>query len=179
MFNQNQIRLQNSPSKKPEPNSLENARRSVADFYGKKLRLRVCGLWIQDEKILVIRHKGIGSKGYLWAPPGGGVSYGEHLKDALKREILEECNSEVAIGDFVLTHEYLGNELHTVELFFLINPQGCTPSLGIDPEMRVEHQIMDEMKFVSFEDALTEGLEYYHGIFKAGSISNLLNQRWV
>ena len=158
---------------------MENARQSVADIYGNKLRLRVCGLWIENEKILVIRHKGIGPKGYLWAPPGGGISYGEPLKDALKREILEECKAQVSIEDFIFAHEYLGENLHTVELFFLVNPNGSTPALGVDPEMPDDRQIMDEMKFVSFEEASFEGLEYYHGIFKAGSLLNLRNRRWV
>lgn len=128
---------------------------------------------------MVIRHRGVGPKGYLWAPPGGGVQFGEPVKTALIREVFEECRSKVEIGSFLFAHEYIGQSIHTVELFFEIFPGTSNPSLGIDPEMEQNAQIMDAIKFVSFEEALSEGLEYYHDLFKAGSISNLLKFKWV
>jgi 8-oxo-dGTP diphosphatase len=56
--------------------------------YGYRLRTRVCGLcWIND-KLLLIEHK-MGKKNSFWAPPGGGIEFGEHAEKALIREFEE------------------------------------------------------------------------------------------
>ena len=48
---------------------------AVDTMYGNRVRVRVCGILIQEDKILLINHKGVGEKGSLWAPPGGGLEF--------------------------------------------------------------------------------------------------------
>lgn len=62
----------------------------------KKVRIRVAAIIIEDSKILMVAHKK--KDRIYWLPPGGGVNFGESLEDALKREIAEEVNINVAVG---------------------------------------------------------------------------------
>ncbi|MGB4270465.1 MAG: NUDIX hydrolase [Spirochaetota bacterium] len=66
----------------------------------KKIRIRVAGLVVEENKILMIAHKK-GSEIY-WLLPGGGVEYHEALDEALKREFIEELGLTVEVGDIAL-----------------------------------------------------------------------------
>lgn len=66
----------------------------------KKIRIRVAGLVVEENKILMIAHKKRG--GIYWLLPGGGVEYQESLDEALKREFFEELGLAVEVGDIAL-----------------------------------------------------------------------------
>lgn len=55
-------------------------------------RVSVRGIMIKDNKFLLGRHGEDGT----WETFGGGLDFGEDLKEALKREILEETGCEVS-----------------------------------------------------------------------------------
>jgi len=59
----------------------------IHEHYGEKLRVRVCGVCIEGGKILLVHHRSLGRTNSLWAPPGGGMNYGEDARQALKREL--------------------------------------------------------------------------------------------
>lgn len=52
-------------------------------------RIRVAGLVLVEERILLARQEKHGAS--YWLLPGGGVEEGEALTDALARELREEC----------------------------------------------------------------------------------------
>ena len=58
-------------------------------------RIRVSALLQRGGKILLCRHEKSGRE--HWLLPGGGVTAGETLISALRRELAEECNLEEAI----------------------------------------------------------------------------------
>jgi ADP-ribose pyrophosphatase YjhB (NUDIX family) len=55
------------------------------------------GLIVRDGKVLLIRR---GKEPYKnhWSLPGGGVERGETIREAVKREVLEETGLEVDVG---------------------------------------------------------------------------------
>lgn len=53
-----------------------------------------------NNQVLLIQRGKDPSAG-LWALPGGLVELGEELKKACAREIMEECNIEVAVGEVI------------------------------------------------------------------------------
>ena len=60
-------------------------------------RIRVSAILRRESRILLVRHEKQGRE--YWLLPGGGVSRGETLVDAVKRELAEEVGIE---EDFLL-----------------------------------------------------------------------------
>ena len=86
----------------------------VERLYGHKVRTRVCGICFTDDKLLLIKHLGLTSSGFLWAPPGGGVQYGTNLEANLIREFKEETGLSVKVVRFLFVYEYVGSPLQTI-----------------------------------------------------------------
>lgn len=117
-----------------------------------KLRVRVCGIMANNDDILLLKHQGIGAKGFLWSPPGGGVEFGEDAREALIREFKEETGLLVDIKKFLFANQYIGEKLHAIELFFEVKHRSGKLMLGSDPEMESTNQILSEYKFFSNEE---------------------------
>jgi ADP-ribose pyrophosphatase YjhB (NUDIX family) len=145
---------------------MEQLQTEISRIFGNKVRIRVCGICIQDEKLLLIRHKGIGKKGFLWAPPGGGLDFGESVETTLKREFLEETGLEIEMGNFMFINEYICSPLHAIELFFEVKIVGGKLQAGSDPEMTQEMQMIEDLKFMSLSETRSYHPDTLHQLFQ-------------
>lgn len=136
----------------------------VHQIFGNQLRVRVCGVCLDQNKILLVNHHGL-KHGNFWAPPGGGLQFGETAEACLKREFKEETGLEVEIGDFLFATEFIHEPLHAIELFFITFLAGGVLKKGVDPEMGTE-QIIQEVKFFDREEIAQLNSGELHGIFE-------------
>ena len=137
----------------------------LKSVFGGKVRVRVMGLLIEGERVLLLNHLGVNRENEFWCPPGGGVEPGESLRESLIREFKEETDLDVEIKKFVGFSEFISDPLHAVEFFFVVQKKGGTLTLGSDPEFE-KHQTMQAAHFLSYDNLKKKHKECRHSIFE-------------
>lgn len=146
--------------------------------YGNQIRLRVCGVLTRNNELLMVKHEPLGTKGFLWSPPGGKVEFGKSAEDNLIREMKEETNLEVTVGHFLFVNEYIQPPIHTIELFFEIKEYRGILSMGKDPELPADDQLIKQVEFINFESLKNmHPLNVHNIIGNCKSIDDLLKIR--
>ena len=74
--------------------------------------IRVVAAVIRSEDKIFATARGYGEFKGGWEFPGGKIEPGETPQEALKREIMEELETEISVGDFIDTIEYDYPEFH-------------------------------------------------------------------
>src|SRR5579862_9492774 len=92
----------------------------VQTFYGNRLRVRACGLCVKNDSLLLVNHEISGRS--FWAPPGGGIQFGETAAECLTREFKEETGLTINVKKFAFCCEFIKQPLHAIELFFEVVP---------------------------------------------------------
>lgn len=82
----------------------------------KDIRVRVGGVYIDGDRILLVRHEKKGRT--YWLLPGGGVEFGEDLDEALRRELREECAVDTETGRLLFTNSSIPPDRHRHVLNF-------------------------------------------------------------
>ena len=145
---------------------------NVANLYGNRLRLRVCGLYREGDRLLMVRHRGIGPTGTFWCPPGGGLAFGETAPDALRREFAEETGLIIETGELLFVNEFLNPPLHALELFFGTRAVSGVLQTGFDPEMEPNQQLIDEVRLMTFDEITACPPHERHALFAHGHSLN-------
>lgn len=125
--------------------------KELVDKFGGRLRTRVNGILIENETILMIKHK-MSEEGYFWNVPGGGMKYGFSVQENLEREFLEETGLHIKVKKFICAHEFLEPPLHAVELFFEVEQIGGNLKMGMDPELHISKQLITEIGYLNLEN---------------------------
>ena len=92
------------------------------------LRPAVYAIMVRDGRVLLMKMRHTGK----YHPPGGGISVGERMEDALKREIREETGIEVEVERFARFEELFfyydpsGTAYHGLHFYYLCHPKTLT-----------------------------------------------------
>ncbi len=87
--------------------------------------VNVAAAVIKENNQIFATQRGYGEFSGMWEFPGGKVEQGETPKEALKREIKEELDVEIKVGDLINIVEFDYPNFHlTMHCFF------CTIILG-------------------------------------------------
>ena len=150
---------------------------SIQELYGNRLRVRACGICTKDEKMLLINHKAI-TESDFWAPPGGGITFGESAEACVVREFKEETGLTISVDHYLFACEYIRAPLHAIELFFKIKIIAGVLKMGVDPEMDDKNQIIKEIRYVSEAEIKTMKINVLHGMFQlTANPDEILNLR--
>jgi 8-oxo-dGTP diphosphatase len=123
----------------------------------------------------MVNHRFLTS-GDFWAPPGGGVEFGQPAKEALVREFREETNISVKAGGLLFTCEFIKPPLHAIELFFEAFHVAGEPLLGSDPESTTGNQIITAVAYLPYDAILKIPADERHGIFNLAKTADELRK---
>lgn len=70
----------------------------------KPFNIRVYGVLVHNEKLLIVNEPFLGEK--IFKFPGGGLEFGEGTRDCLIREFKEELNLDIITGNHIYTQDY-------------------------------------------------------------------------
>ncbi len=113
-----------------------------------KLRIRSCGVLVENEAVLLVQLRSPISNQLIWMPPGGGVRLGETIQEALKREFEEETGLEIEVDHLVYINELVESRIQAIEFYFRVTKISGKLRLGSDPEYNDDDQILKEIMFI-------------------------------
>ena len=134
-------------------------------------RVRVAGILIENERILLIEHSKNDKK--YWLVPGGGVDWGESTAESLIREYKEETNLDIEVESFLFLSETIApdNEKHVINLYFKVKRKDTSKE---DLKLGNEEMLTD-LKF--FEKEKIKNIKLYPNIKE--QIIKLLNKEEI
>lgn len=144
------------------------------------INIRPAILIIENQKILTMQYNYGGQEVYNL--PGGNLELGEHLSDALAREMQEELGIDVAVGKMVLVGEVYFEERkkHTLHLLFEGRITAGVPTLNPKETsaLAIKWLTINDLEKVN----LYPNLSKYITEYLAGKLSNKyigkIDQQW-
>jgi ADP-ribose pyrophosphatase YjhB (NUDIX family) len=116
-------------------------------------RVVVEALIVQDDRVLLVKPSRGFNRG-TWTLPGGFVSYGESLPEAVRREVEEEVGAPCRVGKLLGVYSFLGKESHYTWHMFTYEVE------VLAEEFRPAADEIEEVRWVP----LPEALRRVHGI---------------
>ena len=134
-------------------------------------RVRVAGILIENNRILLIEHLKKNKK--YWLVPGGGVDWGESTAEALIREYKEETNLDITVEKFLFLSETIApdKKKHVINLYFQIK---IIKNSIYDMKLGDEKNLTD-LKFITKEEI--ENIKLYPNI--KTQLIQLLNEEKI
>lgn len=144
------------------------------------INIRPAVLIIENQQILTMQYQYGGQEVYNL--PGGNLELGEHLSDALMREMHEELGIEVSIGEMILVGEvyFEDRKKHTLHLLFEGKITAGIPTLNPaeTSALATKWLDIDKLNTINLYPNLSKSIQDY----LAGKLNNKyigkIDQRW-
>jgi 8-oxo-dGTP diphosphatase len=131
----------------------------------KFFNVRVYGILINDNnEILISDEQEYGMRFSKF--PGGGLEYGEGLTDGLKREFIEECNTEVEIINHFYTTDFFVksafNDSQIISVYYVVK---AVSDLNFVTKTTIfdfdgEGDVLQSFRWVNLKDLTTNELTF-------------------
>ena len=126
--------------------------------------IRVVAAIIRDKGRIFATQRGYGPYKDGWEFPGGKIEPGETPEEALKREIREELDTEIEVGEPAGHIEYDYPEFHlSMDCFFCTLLSGCLTLKEHEAARWLSPAELDSVSWLPADWSLIDGL-------KAGSV---------
>jgi len=120
--------------------------------FSHELRIRVCGVLVRSDAVLLTQVHSPITDNLVWMPPGGGLKFGESMEECLKREFREETSIIVKAGPLIHLNELLSPPYHAIECFFEVSKVSGEPKLGSDPELPHAQQLLNDLRWTPLNE---------------------------
>lgn len=135
------------------------------------IKIRVTGILIEDQKILLVKQKVTDSR--HWSLPGGTLEFGETIAECLIRKMAEETGLKVEIEIEILLYICdrieAGNQI--VHITFKLKRTSGSLQLGYEPEP--DANPITELKMVPLDELDQYGFsEKFYDLVKDGFPDN-------
>ncbi len=111
----------------------------------------------KGEPIIFATQRGYGEFKGGWEFPGGKIESGETPQEALKREIMEELETEIAVGEFIDTVEYDYPEFHlSMDCFWCEIINGDLVLKEHEAARWLTRELLDDVEWLAADVTLIE-----------------------
>ena len=122
--------------------------------------IQVVAAIIRDNDRILATQRGYGDFKGMWEFPGGKIEVGESAKEALVREIKEELEIEIEVGEFVQTVEYDYPQFHlSMQCFFCQVKSGEMILKEHEAAQWLTSNTLNDVKWLPADDGLIENLK--------------------
>ena len=101
----------------------------------KRFNIRVYGIWINDKQEILVSDERIGDFKFTKFP-GGGLEFGEGIKDCLIREWKEELNIDIEVGNHIYTTDFFqlsafDQTSQIISIYYNVRPIDAKPLIDL------------------------------------------------
>ena len=122
--------------------------------------IRVVAAIIADGDKYFVTQRGYGEWRGYWEFPGGKIEVGENPKEALRREIKEELDAEINVGNKLCTVEYDYPNFHLSMDCFLAKVNSGTLTLKEHDAAKWLHRDeLDSINWLPADEVVIKGLK--------------------
>ncbi|MBK7761824.1 MAG: NUDIX domain-containing protein [Bacteroidetes bacterium] len=92
----------------------------------KRFNIRVYGIWINEQNEILVSDERI-EDFYFTKFPGGGLEFGEGIKDCLIREWKEELDMDIEVGEHIYTTDFyqqsaFDEHAQIISIYYFVKP---------------------------------------------------------
>ncbi len=113
--------------------------------------IRVYGIWINENEEVLVSDEKIGPH-YFTKFPGGGLEFGEGIKDCIIREWKEELDADIEVVQHLYTTDFFqisafDNTSQIVSVYYQVKPLHTPPVKFATDKFDLDHSLYETESF--------------------------------